>query len=168
MIAFFIVGCNFLGRSISISAKMESSAVKESSPSKRPLGDDNVKIEMGEAKKMKFEVEAEGKNMKFEAEVRKDSLINGGGEEKTVGSECDGSIIKNENVAEDDKNDNDKEANEAKVKILGDSSSNPRDSNFTSEIFKIEIHGLPRHTGYGQLKKFLLKLGLESKKVSPV
>lgn len=40
-----------------------------------------------------------------------------------------------------------------------------RDSEFTSEHFKIEICGLPRHTGYGQLRKFLTKLGLEPKKV---
>ena len=40
-----------------------------------------------------------------------------------------------------------------------------RDGNYTSEIFKIEINGLPRHVGYGQLKKFLSKLGLEPKKV---
>ena len=164
---------------------MESSAVREaaqeSSPTKRQLGedDDDALIEKAEAKKMKLEAEvrkeaeteaeteAEAKKMKVEAEVRNESFINGLGEEK-------------DNHKEADKNDNDKEAEKAKVlsdtsfnnsnsnsnpRDSNNSNSNPRDSNFTSEIFKIEIHGLPRHTGYGQLKKFLLKLGLESKKV---
>jgi len=67
-----------------------------------------------------------------------------------------------------------KPATEVDEKTQNDSAKDPppqqaktggREANFTSEIFKIEIDGLPRHTGYGQLKKFLSKLGLEPKKV---
>ena len=165
---------------------MESSAVREaaqeSSPTKRPLGEDNddALIEKAEAKKMKLEAEvrkeaeteAEAKKMKVEAEVRNESFINSLGEEKDNDKEA----VKNDNDKEADKNDNDKQGDKANVfgdaspnpRDSNNSNSNPRDANFTSEIFKIEIHGLPRHTGYGQLKKFLLKLGLESKKVSSV
>ena len=40
-----------------------------------------------------------------------------------------------------------------------------RDDSYTTENFKIEIFGLPKYTGYGQLKKYLKNLGLEPKKV---
>ena len=56
---------------------------------------------------------------------------------------------------------------EAEIKVERTDGTPPigREANFTSEIFKIEIMGLPRHVGYGQLRKFLSKLGLEPKKV---
>ena len=40
-----------------------------------------------------------------------------------------------------------------------------RDQSYSTENFKIEIFGLPKHTGYGQLKKYLKNLNLEPRKV---
>jgi len=40
-----------------------------------------------------------------------------------------------------------------------------RDQSYSTENFKIEIFGLPKHTGYGQLKKYLKNLNLEPRKL---
>ena len=128
---------------------------------KRPLGDENEVVV--EAKKTKLSEEAEndvketsydGQDTKGEESVNgTGNGVHGASSEEGVGGVAE---VKKEIVSA--------AQNSNAIPASGPRISG-RDGNYTSEIFKIEINGLPRHVGYGQLKKFLSKLGLEPKKV---